>query len=162
MSTHILDVSGARALTTRTNDPASTYASTPAKQGDDLEVSIGAREIRLSLPDSARIQRRRYPTRRPVYDEAGKPIRDSDGWLMEDGEPEDRLVLVVQAMSIFARTSIADHSDERPVYESHPHSQVVAKRYGEKLHLYEQGELVEEIEVGQLAEAGVLTVEPTD
>lgn len=149
MSSHVLDVSGARALTTRTNDPASTYASTPAKQGDDVQATLsGFRELRVALPGNARIQRRRYVRKDVVY-ENGKPKPNPV-------EVEyDELVLVLSGGTFFGRTSIGseDRAGDAPTYEGHPHTNIVAKRWGDERHFLESGELIEEYAMSEIAEA---------
>lgn len=59
MSSVSMSASGARSLTTTVNDPARTAASMPTKAGDCIQVSTGSLgECRLSLPPSARIEKR--------------------------------------------------------------------------------------------------------
>lgn len=156
MSSHVLDVSGARALTTTVNDPALTHVFMPAKAGDDVQVSLSSfRELRIELPANARIQRRRYVRNDIVY-EHGKPKPNPDEatrgeHAYETTETEyDRIVLVVQSLSGFGRTSLTAeekataNEEGRTVHESHPSTSIVAKRWTDK-HLLESGVLVEEI-----------------
>lgn len=140
MSSHRLDVAGQRQLQVTMNDPAATIAWMPAKSGEDVEVSVGGREVRLLIPPNARIQRRRVP----------KPTKNEEtGAWEEQGETQDRIVLVLPgAASIFVRASnalFADDDPAKPTYEQHPHSSVSARRHKDA-HYLEAGELVAERE----------------
>lgn len=155
MSTHNLDVSGQRALTVTVNDPARTAASTSAKAGDDVTATLsGFRELRVELPDNARIQRRRYVRKDVVY-ENGKPKPAPEGsdqpYETVDVEYE-KLVVVVASLTLFGRTSIRlEETGEEgvPTYESTPHTNIVARKNPD-LHFLESGELVEETTLAEL------------
>ena len=155
MSTHVLDVSGQRALTVTLNDPARTGAQTPAKAGDDVQATLsGFSELRLEVPPNARLQRRGY-VRRKIRHENGKPVKDPDsttGEYLYDEEPYEALVLVLTSASLFGRTSHlpSENAPEAPSYESTPHTMVVAKRWGETPHALESGELLAETTVDEL------------
>ncbi len=161
MSTHRLDVSGSRPLTTTLNDPAVTIASTSAKAGDDVQVTLGGlREIRLAVLDTARIERRRY-MRRTQRQENGKAVKDAAGEFLYDEVPYEQLVLVLTgSASIFGRTSLddaekarieAEGPDGRIAYEGTPHTLVVAKRL--ERHFTESGELLESRELREFLPA---------
>jgi hypothetical protein len=168
MSSHTLDVSGARPLTTTTNDPASTRIWMPSKPTDDVAVSLsGFRELRVELADGARIQRRRYVKQEVVY-ENGKPKpnpveadRAQHPYEMTPVE-YDRLILVTSGISGFGRvsqTAAEMESDEvdgvQPSHGLYPHTQVIAKRQA-ALHYFEEGVLVSEQTVAEaLAEQTV-------
>lgn len=156
MSTHVLDASGARPLTTTMNDPAATRASIPAKQGDDVKFTIGAaREITLRIPDSARLQVRRYKvtTHKGIDPETKEPIVDE--------RYDDALVLVFAGqVNLFARSSFRDeeanayaeeHDGNKP-FEGTPHTTMWVKRNGDDLDWSESGELLVEHQVGDLIE----------
>jgi hypothetical protein len=134
MSTHILDVSGQRALTATMNDPAATRANVPAKAGDDVALSVGGcRETRISLPANAKVQRRRYVTRSQKK-ENGKIVRDEAGEIVYDEKPYEQLYLVIPGGGI---TAFCRSSNIEPPAE-------------DELHFSESGELVEEIEFAEL------------
>lgn len=148
MSSHRLDVAGARQLQMTVNDPAATVAWMPAKAGEDIEVSLGGREIRLALPETARLQRRRVVVQRPVRGEDGKLQRGEDGEYVMESVEEDRNVLVLNgSVAIFVRASnalFADDDPAKPTYESHPMSSVSARRHKEA-HYLEAGEIAKEV-----------------
>lgn len=158
MSTHRLDVSGARPLTTTTNDPAATVAQTPAKAGDDVTATLsGFRELRVSLGDGSttRLERRRYIRKTMRRHEGGAPVKEN-GEYVYDEKPEEELVLVfANGGTFFGRTSnLTDAETESagaPAYEPTPHTNVVAKRWGE-LHFLESGQLIEQGTVADLLE----------
>lgn len=157
MSTHRLDVSGARPLTTTTNDPAATVAQTPAKQGDDVTVTLGAKEIRVGLGEGARLERRRFVQRKQRL-ENGVHVK-IDGEYQYDDIPYDGLVVVLgTSATLFCRTSFspeekaAAEADGRTLYEGHPHTSVVARRSTEPHHL-EGGDLLESRDVREFLPA---------
>lgn len=153
MSSHRLDVAGARQLQMTVNDPAATVAWMPAKAGEDVEVSVGGREVRLALPENARIQRRRVVVARPARGEDGKLKEKVDGEYEMEETTETRLVLVLTgSASLFVRASnalFADDDPAKPTYEQHPHSSVSARRFKEP-HYLEAGEIATEVEVSAI------------
>lgn len=95
MSTHSLDASGSRPLTTTTNDPARTAATVAAKPNDDVVVALGnfdCIEIPLAgIPGSVEIVTRRRMDRAPKRDDSGDIVRDADRNLVyEEVETESK------------------------------------------------------------------------
>lgn len=157
MSTHILDVSGARPFSSTVNDPAATRASVPAKQGDDVKALIsGVREARLVMPAGARIERRRYVKKEVAY-ENGSVKKDADGETVYEENPYEELVLVVSgSVTVFGRTSTAEG-----IGEGWPHTHVEVKRWGDTPHFTESGELLSELTVEEWRD-GLLSVAVKD
>jgi hypothetical protein len=153
MSTHILDVSGARPLTSTLNDPAATRASVPAKQGDDVTFTIGgAKETRLVIPPGSRIQRRRYVRHQPKRAD-GEIVREGGEVVYEDVPYEEIVLVCNTGLTVFGRCSLVEPPEEgETAYEGHPNTNVVAKRYGPELHFTESGELVDDVPVGAFAD----------
>lgn len=98
MSTHSLDASGARPLTSTTNDPARTAATVSAKQGDDCVVTLGNYqrvEIPVpTVPGAVKLVKRVRQTRVPKRDEHGNQVRDENRHLVYEDGFEDQYVLV--------------------------------------------------------------------
>ena len=153
MSTLKLDASGARALTTTTNDPSNTQASMSAKAGDDVLVTLGGvSEIRIGLLESARIQRRQY-VRTTTRTVDGRAVPKEGGGYEQDETLVEELVLVLAgSATVFGRTSHlpSENAPEPPSYESTPHTTVYAKRWGADPHHLESGELLEEVTLAEL------------
>lgn len=161
MSSHVLDLSGQRSIQVTLNDPATTKAYVPAKQGDDTSLSFGGREIRVGLPTNARIQRRKYVRDETVM-ENGRAKRRPDAEI-KPGETVyetmpveyEMLVLVVgSSLSGFIRSSLSEAEKQaaaaegRTLHEMHTHTSVLVRRQADDLHFLESGELIEELEVG--------------
>lgn len=152
MSSHRLDVSGSRPLTTTLNDPAATSAQTSAKAGDDVRFQVGgAREARVLLPPGAKIQRRQYVARTQKLD-GGKIVRDDAGAYVYDERTYEQLYLVLPGgATVFARSSDLgvqaddDTSGLPPVHELTPHTTLYARRLGQEYDFSESGELLEEL-----------------
>lgn len=157
MSTHNLDVSGARPLTITTNDPSRTAASTGAKSGDDVTALVsGCRELRFFLPPSMKIERRRYVRKVAVKDESGRPMKDDAGDFLYEDQPYEELVGVIAGASItvFGRTSTDPRIDgDTKPFEGTPHTSVSVRRATE-LHSTESGELLEELDVRSVVPIG--------
>lgn len=152
MSTHILDVSGARPLTTTLNDPAATRASTSAKAGDDVFVQVGgARETRMVIPSGTKIQRRRYVSRKQMTDSDHRPVKDEAGEYVYEETPYEELVLVLTGSLVaFSRSShLPIEGEEQPSYEPTPHTTLSARRFPEP-HFTESGELLSEAILGEV------------
>lgn len=154
MSTHSLDVSGARPITLTANDPARTAMTLGAKAGDDVTATLsGFRELRVSLTDGrrARIERRRYTKKTARY-ENGKTVKGADGETVYDTEDYEELILVMPGSTFFGRASIRDEekgAEGVPTYEPTPHTMVQAKRQPD-LHFLESGTLLEEFTLAEL------------
>lgn len=156
MSTHNLDVSGARPLTTTLNDPARTAASCSAKAGDDVNVTVsGCRETRFVLPPNAKIERREYVRKTPRKVD-GALVKDPDNpnLYLYDEEPYEELVVVVTGASIvvFGRTSNLTHPDtveEAKAFEGTPHTSVVVRRSPDP-HFTESGKLLTDYDIREI------------
>jgi hypothetical protein len=164
VSTHVLDVSGQRALTTTINDPARTAAQVNAKQGDDVRFQVGAaREVRIGFPAGAKVERRRYVSRSIKHDEKNRPVKDDQGEYVYEEKPYDSFYLVCQGVTVFARSSSitdaaqADADEGKPTYEPTPHTTMFVKRLGAELDFSESGELLEEWTVENLVAHQSLT-----
>lgn len=149
MSTHIMDVSGQRALSLTINDPARSAVSCNAKQGDDVTMMLGgAREVRLVVPPGARIERREYITRSMVR-ENNQPVKDKDGEYVYEETPYEQFVLVSPAsVTMFGRVSKIDPDEEG--YEGTPHTTVNVRKQGADLHFTESGKLLGDHPVEEL------------
>jgi hypothetical protein len=169
MSTHVLDASGARPLSTTVNDPAATRASVTAKGGDDVRFQIGGvREVRIGLPESARIERRRHVTKSQRLVE-GKVVRGDDGEFIYDEREYDSYYLVLGGgVSVFARSSYTDdqaseareqHPEGSTLYEPTPHTTMWVKRNGDALDLSEQGVLIEDVELREVLPKALASLE---
>lgn len=150
MSTHVLDLSGQRALNLTINDPARTGASCSAKAGDDVGLMVGgAKEVRISLPPNVKIQRREYVTKTVMRDEKNNIMKDEDGETRYEEKPYESLVLVMAgSLTAFARCSHIDPDEKQ--YEGTPHTSLVAKKWGTDLHFTESGKLLSEQDLSEL------------
>ena len=154
MSSHSTDASGQRPLTTTINDPAATKTWMPGKPGDDVEFSFGnGREILIALHDGVRVQRRLVKKQVPVRVD-GKLQYDGDNPNPITEEKEElRLVLAVgPSMSGFIRSSATpDMRGEDGPTELYTHtSLVIRRRSDDEWHYLEDGELIEEMTLGEL------------
>jgi hypothetical protein len=115
MSTHTLDASGARPLTTTTNDPARTAATVQAKQGDDAVITFGGFSyVEIPIPTTAgacEVVVRRKTENRMVLDEHGDPVRDEDRNIVyEEVEVETR---ALRFTGYFYASGHTDKSDDQ-------------------------------------------------
>lgn len=109
MSTHRLDASGSRALTTTINDPARTVAVMNAKSGDDVVATFGNFEyIEIQIPTTAgavEIITRGRVDRVTVLDQQGNPVRDPDGKIRyEDREVKYQTLRLRSYVALSAHT----------------------------------------------------------
>ena len=143
MSSISMSASGARSLSTTVNDPARTSASIPTKTGDCISVSTGSLgECRLSLPPSARIERR--------ITKGTTSVRQQDGTFKDEPVERESWQLVIPnglgAMFLRANSDTA-----------WPHLSVdVRKPEDGSTPFMEQGEVVE---THTLVDLGLATVD---
>lgn len=113
MSTHTLDASGQRTLTTSINDPARTTATVSAKQGDDAVVTLGAYErvevVVPTTPGAVKLVKRVRATRVAKRDDKGEYVRDDRRQIIYEDGFEDSYVLVFTSyFSLSAHTTKGD------------------------------------------------------
>lgn len=146
MSTHTLDASGARPLSTTVNDPARTTATVQAKQGDDCVVTLGnfARvEIPIpTTPGAARIVTRVRSVRKAKRDDHGNHLRDENRNLLYEDAVEETKVLVFDTGHLM----LSAHTEKGDGYPSTPHTtcRVVNLENDQSLPLWVQGETGED------------------
>lgn len=107
MSTHSLDVSGSRPLTTTTNDPSRTAATMSAKMGDDVVANFGnfdSIEIPISSNAKVEIVTRMRDVRRIKRDEHGNEIREDGKVVYEDTKEEQKTIRLNGSIMVIATT----------------------------------------------------------
>jgi hypothetical protein len=109
VSTHSLDASGARPLTSTTNDPARTSATVSAKEGDDcLGVFGGFTRVEIPVPQTpgaVRLEVRRRVDKKAKTDERGDYVRDENRQIIyEQVEIEDRILVIDTIVNVLGRT----------------------------------------------------------
>lgn len=146
MSTHSLDASGARPLTSTTNDPRRTAATVSAKEGDDCVVTLGNYQ-RVEIPLHPNVQPklvvRKRVARVAKRDNQGDFVRDENRHVVyEDAEEEQRLLVFEAGINLSAHTIQADPKYTGPT----PHStfRIVNLEKDPNQPLWVQGEIVSE------------------
>lgn len=109
MSTHTLDASGQRALTSTINDPARTGATVNAKQGDDAVVTLGnygrVEVLVPTTPGAVKLVKRVRATRVAKRDDKGEYVRDDNRQIIyEDGFEESFVLVFTSYFSLSAHT----------------------------------------------------------
>ena len=113
MSTHQLDASGSRTLTTTFNDPARTVATMNAKQSDDVMVTLGNMEyVEIQIPTTpgaCEIVTRKKLSRKAKLNERGDYVREDGKIVYEDSEEE---ILTLRLKSYL--TVVGSTDDQTP------------------------------------------------
>lgn len=124
MSTHSLDASGQRPLTTTTNDPARTAATVTAKQGDDVVIQLGSyTHVEIPIPDQAGLVElvvRRNVEKKAKLDDKGDYVRDESRHIVyEEGEVERWSLRFKAGAYVVGRTEPNESG-----FSSTPHSMI--------------------------------------
>ena len=122
MSSHSLDASGQRPLTTTMNDPARTAVTTTAKAGDDAVVQFGGfsyYEFQVPPAGTVELVTRRYTESKMKLDDQGDPVREDGKILYEDVVTEVKTLRLTSLPTLVAVTVPNDAG-----FSSMPHTSV--------------------------------------